>query len=127
MLFRSAIAEYSEHKQINLMRLHDSLSSIPAQVLESFGDETWEPEAAQKEFLESLAELEIRTAERIRDALKSKPITAETMNLRLELHQFATKTIRARLRAETDVSRDPTFFKDLLDYRTKLVEYSEKI
>ncbi len=126
-LLSTALAEYSEHKEINLMRLHDSLSPIPAQVLESFGEETWQPDAAQKEFLESLAELEIRTAERFRDALKVKPITAETMSIRLELHQFASKTIRARLRSETDVSRDPTFFKDLLDYRTKLVEYSEKI
>lgn len=126
-LLSSALAEYTEHRQINLMRLHDSLSPIPAQVLESFGEETWDGEAAQKEFLESLAELEIRTAERFRDALKSKPITSETMSLRLELHQFASKTIRARLRSDAEVTRDPTFFKNLLDYRTKLVEYSEKI
>ncbi|MDD6091568.1 MAG: DNA primase [Hallerella succinigenes] len=126
-LLSSALAEYTEHRQINLMRLHDSLSPIPAQVLESFGEETWDSEAAQKEFLESLAELEIRTAERFRDALKSKPITSETMSLRLELHQFASKTIRARLRSDAEVTRDPTFFKNLLDYRTKLVEYSEKI
>lgn len=126
-LLSTALAEYTEYSQINLMRLHDSLSPIPAQVLESFGEESWDAEAAQKEFLESLAELEIRTAERFRDELKSKPITAETMSLRLELHQFASKTIRARLRSDADVSRDPTFFKDLLDYRTKLVEYSEKI
>ena len=126
-LLSSALAEYTEYRQINLMRLHDSLSPIPAQVLESFGEETWDGEAAQKEFLESLAELEIRTAERFRDALKSKPITSETMSLRLELHQFASKTIRARLRSDAEVTRDPTFFKNLLDYRTKLVEYSEKI
>lgn len=126
-LLSSALAEYTEHRQINLMRLHDSLSPIPAQVLESFGEETWDGEAAQKEFLESLAELEIRTAERFRDALKSKPITSETMSLRLELHQFASKIIRARLRSDAEVTRDPTFFKNLLDYRTKLVEYSEKI
>ena len=126
-LLSSALAEYTEHRQINLMRLHDSLSPIPAQVLESFGEETWDGEAAQKEFLESLAELEIRTAERFRDALKSKPSTSETMSLRLELHQFASKTIRARLRSDAEVTRDPTFFKNLLDYRTKLVEYSEKI
>lgn len=126
-LLGTALAEYTENKEINLMRLHDALSPLPAQILESFGEETWEPAAAQKEFLESLAELEIRTAERFRDSLKSRPMTAELVQLRLALHAFASKTIRARVRESEDVSQDATFFKDLLDYREKLIEFSGKL
>ncbi len=126
-LLSAALADYAENGKINLIRLHDSLSPLPAQVLESFSDERWEKEAAQKEFLESLAELEIRTAERFRDALRAKPATQETLQLRLELHRFAAKTIRSRLHSDNDVTKNPEFFQDLLNYRAKLVEFSGKI
>lgn len=126
-LLSAALADYAENNQINLIRLHDSLSTLPAQVLESFSEESWEKEAAQKEFLESLAELEIRTAERFRDALRARPATRETLQLRLELHRFAAKTIRSQLHCETDVTKNPNFFQELLNYRAKLVEFSGKI
>ncbi len=126
-LLSAALSDYAENGQINLMRLHDSLSPLPAQVLESFNDEVWEEEAAQKEFLESLAELEIRTAERFRDALKVKPCTDESLKLRLEIHHFVSKTIGSRLHSEADATKDPNFFKDLLDYREKLVDFGGKI
>ena len=126
-LLSTAIAEYAETKQIHLMRLHDSLSPLPAQVLESFGDESWKPDAAQKEFLETLAELEIRTAERMRDVLKTKPITGEVIQWRLDLHTFASKMQQNRTRYGEDPSLSSTFFKNLLDYRNELVQFSSKL
>lgn len=126
-LLSEALAEYSENGNIDLMTLHDSLPSLPAKVLESLPEERWDAECANKEFLETLAQLEIRTAERFRDKIKSRPVTDETLSLRLEIHDFVAKTVLPRLRSEGEAFLDPTFFKDLLDYRAKLVGYSEKI
>ncbi len=122
-----ALAEYAQDGKINLMTLHDSLASIPAQVLESLPEEHWDTECANKEFLETLAQLEIRTAERFRDRLKSRPLSDETLALRLEIHDFISRQILPRLRAENEAAKDPAFFKELLGHRAKLVEYSEKI
>ncbi len=109
------------------MTLHDSLPSLPAQVLESLPEEHWDTECANKEFLETLAQLEIRTAERFRDRLKSRPLSDETLALRLEIHEFISRQILPRLRSDDEAAKDPAFFRDLLGYRAKLVEYSEKI
>ncbi len=126
-LLGEALAEYAQDGKINLMTLHDSLSDLPAQVLESLPEEHWNTECANKEFLETLAQLEIRTAERFRDRLKSRPLSDETLALRLDIHDFISRQILPRLRAEDEAAKDPTFFRDLLGYRAKLVEYSEKI
>lgn len=126
-ILSEALAEYTETKSINLITLHDRLPSVHAQVLESLPEESWNTEAANKEFLETLAQLEIRTAERFRDQIKSLPVTSETLALRLEIHDFISKTILPRLRTNDPAVNDPTFFKSLLDYREKLVEFSEKI
>lgn len=126
-LLGEALAEYAQDGKINLMTLHDSLSSLPAQVLESLPEEHWDAECANKEFLETLAQLEIRTAERFRDRLKSRPLSDETLALRLEIHDFISRQILPRLRSENEAAKDPAFFRDLLGYRAKLVEYSEKI
>lgn len=126
-LLGEALAEYAQDGKINLMTLHDSLSDLPAQVLESLPEEHWNTECANKEFLETLAQLEIRTAERFRDRLKSRPLSDETLALRLDIHDFISRQILPRLRAEDEAAKDSTFFRDLLGYRAKLVEYSEKI
>ncbi|MCK9181665.1 MAG: DNA primase [Fibrobacteraceae bacterium] len=125
-LLSTALAEYVETASIDFKRLHSALSNLPAQVLEELPEERWEKNAAQKEFLETLAELEIRTVERFRNALKAKPTTDENLKLRLELHSFAKK-LSLRLHKEADPTKEPNFFKELLDYRTSLIEYSEKI
>lgn len=129
-LFGEAMAEYLDQGKIDLKILHDSLPSLSAQVLEYLGtlpEETWNADAAQKEFLETLAHLEIRAAERFRDILKTRPLSEETFRLRRELHDFASKTVRKRLQAHLESPDNQSFFMELLGYRTQLIEFCEKI
>jgi len=64
-------ALFEESGTIAMTQLHSRLSPVLQELLEGLPDESWNAASAQKEFLESILSLHLRTCERFRKAARS--------------------------------------------------------
>ncbi len=126
-LLESGLALYAETQSINLVILHGKLTPTLAEILEGLPDEVWTEETAQKEFLESIMELETRTLDRFRDSLKQREATDDVLRLRLDIHSESNILQKLLRTSRADNPDCAAIFKSALDARTKLLYYGEKV